>query len=57
MDTADTPEPEEQCELAPAYDTWTPCEDRSDPDSWEDVDDEPYAGDYHDPEADSAHVD
>jgi hypothetical protein len=39
--------------ITPAYDTWTPCEDRADPSLWtDDVKDEPYPGDYHDPEAD-----
>ena len=43
--------------IVPAYPTWTPCEDRDDPDSWDDVVDEPYEGEYHEPVIDDDNAD
>lgn len=43
--------------ITPAYNTWTPCEDREDPTSWDNVTDEPFSGDYDDPEARDAVAD
>lgn len=57
MDTAETSPLEEEYRIVPAYQTWTPCENRADPDSWDGVIDEPYDGDYHDPEAIRADAD
>lgn len=42
---------------APAYPTWTPCEDRPDPAAWVGVYDGPYDGPYHDPDAEEPGAD